>query len=265
MGADSFFRMGATHRVCQDYAAHGVSNGATVAALSDGCSSSPDTDIGARCLVRALLLDCDGERNATFAAAHWIHKLGLPKESLDATLLHAVYEDGAVTVRRAGDGVIVIRGRDNVLHYATVHYDGNAPRYPRHKLSAEMCQSHARISPGATFSEGKRESNVWTMPSSIWVANSVNQEAFDIHTWSVPDDDYDLVLLFSDGIESFVDATGSAIGVESVLDEFCNFKGFAGEFIQRRANAFLKDCALRGWKHQDDLAVAGIYLGDAAP
>ena len=64
MNADSAFRMGSTHAVCQDYA---VASAWTAAAhtdgaappprpyiiLSDGCSSTPDTDVGARLLVKA--------------------------------------------------------------------------------------------------------------------------------------------------------------------------------------------------------------------
>ncbi|HYO91642.1 MAG TPA: hypothetical protein VEQ40_08400, partial [Pyrinomonadaceae bacterium] len=64
MNADSAFLIGATHAVCQDYAVAGngtpderaaVSNlqANPYVILSDGCSSSPDTDIGARLLVKA--------------------------------------------------------------------------------------------------------------------------------------------------------------------------------------------------------------------
>src|SRR5437868_4207156 len=52
MNSDCAFQIGAAHTVCQDYAvAH--SGVPAYAILADGCSSSPDTDIGARLLVKA--------------------------------------------------------------------------------------------------------------------------------------------------------------------------------------------------------------------
>src|SRR6476659_1428102 len=50
MNADATINIGATHALCQDYV---IAKDRHVI-LSDGCSSSPDTDIGARLLVKAL-------------------------------------------------------------------------------------------------------------------------------------------------------------------------------------------------------------------
>ena len=61
MNADSVFNIGATHAVCQDYViarsgetTFGSPNAGPYIILSDGCSSSPDTDMGARLLVKAM-------------------------------------------------------------------------------------------------------------------------------------------------------------------------------------------------------------------
>ena len=51
---DCAFRMGRTHLVCQDYAAFAAGEFPCVV-LSDGCSGSPDTDVGARLLARSAL------------------------------------------------------------------------------------------------------------------------------------------------------------------------------------------------------------------
>src|SRR5215203_2249321 len=53
MNTDCFFNIGATHSVCQDYVV-----ASPYLILSDGCSSSPDTDIGARLLVKAAERVC---------------------------------------------------------------------------------------------------------------------------------------------------------------------------------------------------------------
>jgi hypothetical protein len=47
-----------------------------------------------------------------------------------------------------------------------------------------------------------------------------------------------------------------------VVAEMLAIKGFAGEFVTRRAKRFLKDTVAKGWHHDDDFAVAGIFLGD---
>ena len=48
MKADAYFEIGATHLVCQDYALAFANNEYAYAIVSDGCTSSPNTDIGAR-------------------------------------------------------------------------------------------------------------------------------------------------------------------------------------------------------------------------
>ena len=55
----------------------------------------------------------------------------------------------------------------------------------------------------------------------------------------------------------------SALGavLDVVVDEMLALKGYAGVFLQRRVTRFLKDAQARGWHHDDDFAVAGIYLG----
>ena len=52
--ADAHFSIGKTHRVCEDYARAGLlPDGRAFAIVSDGCSSSPDTDFGSRLMTIA--------------------------------------------------------------------------------------------------------------------------------------------------------------------------------------------------------------------
>jgi hypothetical protein len=63
--ADNYFRIGRAHEMiglpCQDYAISGIENGVNFIAVSDGCSASADTDIGARLILnwwRMRILSC---------------------------------------------------------------------------------------------------------------------------------------------------------------------------------------------------------------
>ena len=66
--------------------------------LSDGCSSSSDTDIGARLLVRAMERKLAAEavsdmedfhKESARIALGWASQIGLSAESVDATLMTA--------------------------------------------------------------------------------------------------------------------------------------------------------------------------------
>jgi hypothetical protein len=53
MNANHYFSIGKDHAICQDYAISKLINNGGCAILSDGCSSSPSTDIGSRLLAMA--------------------------------------------------------------------------------------------------------------------------------------------------------------------------------------------------------------------
>jgi len=50
MHADHHYEIGSSHVACEDYAMSGTQEGLTYAILSDGCSASKDSDVGARIL-----------------------------------------------------------------------------------------------------------------------------------------------------------------------------------------------------------------------
>jgi len=50
MNADSYFEIGSTHLVCQDYALSGLYKDMCYGIVSDGCSSAENSEIGAQIL-----------------------------------------------------------------------------------------------------------------------------------------------------------------------------------------------------------------------
>lgn len=266
MGADFCFRMGASHQVCQDYADAGEVDGLVCAAVSDGCSSSPHTDFGARFLVRSFWENVEPvpkEDRLIRGASRMAAVCGLPQSCLDATLLAAVATENCVEVLRAGDGVMVVRHLDGSVFFEQVAYDNNAPRYLSYMLNDRKAYDYLCLVEGFTARRGQRA------PGGSWVYTEYRHSVCatpDVDRWSIARSEVDLVLLLSDGVESFQDAQGVPVPLETILDELLAFKGFAGQFIARRCNKFLgKVCQEKGWKHTDDFAAAGIYLGRRPP
>ncbi len=55
MSSDSFFTIGKSHDICEDYACNGVFNDEIAYVIvCDGCSSSTHTDFGSRILSKSI-------------------------------------------------------------------------------------------------------------------------------------------------------------------------------------------------------------------
>lgn len=245
MPTDAFFMMGHQHLVCQDYATAGPD----FVALADGCSSSPHTDFGARLLCRMA-----GQHPVTeviHAAAPLLRPLGLPETSLDATLLFARHRDDAVEVYGAGDGVVVARRRDGRHTTHVVSYPSGAPRY----LSYDLCPTRS-----ARYDQEFGRIQLHTIDGAAPLPVDAGPQR-----WSWPVAEYDLILVLSDGALSFrrPTATGTEpVPVAEIVSAMLAIKTFSGAFLARRARRFLLEASAQGWVHDDDFAVAAIYVGE---
>lgn len=260
MNADSAFVIGATHAVCQDYA---VASGA-YAILSDGCSTSPDTDIGARLLVKAAerLLNIDGNaagwhENAALLALSWTKSIEMPDQSIDATLLTAYVSGNQLLVSCSGDGVIVTESHDGALDVYVIAYPSGFPLYPAYLHQPERLE--ALVSTGRSCKEMKhfRSSSI----SEPLQLESTASDDSTIQNFSFKSSDYKFVALASDGVHSFRKQV-EPVPMSQVLRELFSFKSLHGAFVARRVKRFLKDCVARGWQHADDLSLAVVHLGD---
>lgn len=268
MSADAFFRMGASHQVCQDYAVSGTLAGVPYAALADGCSSSPDTDWGARFLVRSAQLrlesegrlsQSDGDAIVSSALA-MARQACLPNHALDATLLVATLDREWARVLHSGDGVVAARRRDGGIVYYETSFDQGAPYYLSYLAHKRDRDLYFETVKSMTITRRERCADKW---GDLQPEVTGMDEARLFRTFYFPKDVFDVVLLLSDGCQSFV-RSGDVVALEDVLEQLLAIKGLHGEFITRRCNAFLQRfCAERGWKHEDDLSVAGLYLGGA--
>jgi hypothetical protein len=287
MNADSTFHIGASHAACQDYSLAGERQPAARAEgsdphalpyviLSDGCSSSPDTDIGARLLAKAAerLLrapdrppDVDPaeiHREAARLALTWAELLGLPPQAVDATLLTAHLDGGELVVGCSGDGVVCLQTWAGALEVYSISYPSGYPVYPSYAHQPERLLA---LGEGArSFKEVRRFGSASVEECLRPRGTSEGDSPTEVI--SVRAADYRYAALFSDGLHSFfrtgqnaAGSRGEPVPMETVLRELISFKSTRGAFVGRRVNKFLKDCQQKGWRHADDLAFGALHLG----
>ncbi len=268
MNSDCAFWIGKTHRVCQDYAVAGVGEGTAYAVVSDGCSSSPDTDIGARLLAKAaerLLPDWDPGEAVTRAAV-CAERLGLPPTCLDATLLTVWASGETYTAHCYGDGVVVLGHEDGTWDAFVISYAANYPRYPSYLWDPERRERWEAQAGNAKLIQHWR----LTADGAREMETVSSDQECETFTGAVADVQF--VAVLSDGVQSFARAArtetsraAQPVAVPDVLTRLLAFKGGQGRFAQRRAQAFLRDGVREGWQHHDDVALGVVWLGDESP
>ncbi|HVI40673.1 MAG TPA: protein phosphatase 2C domain-containing protein [Anaerovoracaceae bacterium] len=273
MNSDSAFYIGKTHHVCQDYAAHGSFLKEPFAIVSDGCSSSPDTDFGSRFLTKVCLdyfsslhkvVEVNNLKQIISEADYYSRNLGLPAEALDATLLFAKVKDQNYQIVCAGDGVIAKLKRDGAIEITQIEYDSGAPYYLNYQLLEKRNEGYKEKF--GLLRRIKTYSIVKGIPTSI-----ITKEDDDgnIFLEEGPAADYVALAVMSDGILSFMETVRTAtsktnVPVEpyKVLTELLSFKSYTGVFVQRRFQRFRKDCEERGWFSMDDISIGAVHLGE---
>lgn len=279
MNTDSFFTIGSTHRVCEDYCAslmipHGKNAGPFIA-LSDGCSSSQDTDFGSRLLVKSVInhygnMECDPNEDY-FLPAIWewvdanVQAIGsLNPTCLDATLLFAYKNKNNIEVIVIGDGTVAAKAKDGMIYSKTIEYKGNAPLY----LSYLYSDQSRRLQREKEFdctkivkSKMMRKGNILN-DEQVISTNIIEKFTFDVN-------DYDYVSIFSDGVESFTQPlieTGSKtfqlVPEHQVIEESLSYKNNGGEFVRRRCQRFVPEWKQQQMVNTDDFSIATIFTGE---
>jgi len=268
LNSDSFFYIGKTHRVCEDYAFAGVNEyGNHIAMVSDGCSSSLDTDFGSRILVREFLsgfnsievnniVEMDDKtienliKSHLFKSRYIANELGLDGSSLDATLLCAVANETKVKVITTGDGVVIAKYKNGDICVWDIEYESNAPLYANY-LTEESRYEGLRNKFGI-----KRQVNIYKISDKgmdqFCFANEENIFCIDLKT-----EQLDYVAVSSDGIKTF-----EKFDLISTVMNFTSFKSTKGVFVERRLKRFLKECTKNSIQHMDDVSLAAISFGE---
>lgn len=259
MNADSTFQIGKDHIVCEDYALAEVKAGLAYAVICDGCSASPDVDLGARVMAMAAknaILKagplCHDEveafGNLVILSSNKIYDV-LPRlhpQALDATLLAAWVHDNKATVVMHGDGVMV-RKYDDQCQFIHIHLTSGAPDYLSYHLESSRMDSYKKMTDNQKVVVTQNLPEVSVKPFEPIVFQTEVREG-------------DMIAVMSDGIGSFRDSSGTEIEWQNLIEEFTGFKATQGEFVRRRLGAFKRKCIKENITHSDDISIAAIVV-----
>lgn len=259
MNANSTYWIGKDHTICEDYALAEMNDkhNTAYAIVCDGCSASPDVDVGARILALAarevILLEYVKEDAEAFGkeiirvSSQLFRSFpSISPQALDATLLMAWVKDKKLTAYIYGDGVFVHRKKDKI-NSVHVHLTSGAPDYLSYVLDPFRKKSYDGLV------DNRKE--VWTSYNGIW-----DYKPFEPFIMQCPVEEGDVISVISDGINSFRSSDFTSIPWKELIDEFTSYKNFEGEFVQRRISAFKRKCLKEGISHSDDISIASIIV-----
>lgn len=251
--ADQYVTGKSPHIPCADAAL--ASAGPTpFAVVADGCSSSPESHVGAQILVAAARRELssggilEAKRFGTAVlrrAARAARALSLPATALDATLLAASVRGDSVQALVYGDGLIAARRRDTgETEIVRLNYDSGAPFYLAYRLGSRRRERYAREFPGdlrVIRTSGETE----------------RRPAAESMTFRFPIVEYDRILVASDGLGALIGPDGP-LSASDAVETLTAFKTTAGAFLQRRTRRALAEWKRAGIAADDDLGMAAL-------
>ena len=272
---DTFIEIGSQHKICEDY----IISGDNYIILSDGCSRSENSDMGARILcymaqqymkhhqmypTRPDFQEKLGSwiiHNAEVTARH----LGLKTSCLDATLMIAYVIDDYIRIHMFGDGYVILKLKESPLLYEIfwVEYEKNMPYYLRYLID----EHGQRVYHNEKISKS-------LVNTSVFRRGDVSERGvLDQYAYDHPDyfcyhqDSFESITICSDGLGSFLDPMGppnsnKLIGVQHLIDGMLQFKVTKGDFLKRRMNRYSKELKKENIQHYDDLSVGTFLIED---
>lgn len=296
---DSYLEVGTAHLVCEDYAVHGIYKGIPFIIVSDGCSASADTDVGARIMTHAFkkalvsMIDRylrDGMNGYPMAVvqehilALTLHNckttadsLGLAYSACDATLLAVFIHKNRCWMLRSGDGAIALKYKTNPGFNAG-HFQGIEAYQYEYVHNAPFYLSY-RLDPLRMLRYQEQYGKRYVMVKQHWLENGpghwreeILDQKPDDPQWLVKDArDLEFVSIASDGLGSFarrcdgehpltnVPLFGSH-GFGDMVYWFTAYKNSHGRFVQRRMKRLKIQLAKYGIVHYDDISTATIRI-----
>jgi hypothetical protein len=239
--------------------------------VSDGCSSSEDTDFGSRILCKAaesaikllhsgeidvpLVRPLDHVSNiANSIASNVLESYGrmLTPYALDCTLLVAYRHSDAFHVIATGDGVVAARRNDGTLDIRVIEYAGNAPIYMNYLNNQERLDGLRR-----TFDCTKRIYFLSEDGQDTHISKNIEEY------YEFPFSEYSSVAVMTDGVLSFKrlsedEKSYERVDVQNIVSRLMSFDQTLSGFIERQCKDFRFDCSLLHMIHKDDVAIGAL-------
>jgi Protein phosphatase 2C len=278
MIADSYFEIGSTHLVCQDYAVAGVFEDMAYAIVADGCSSADFSEIGASMLCHiakyqvqilkktGVLEQCSPETLSKLLAGSIAQKANEIKNlylissgALQSTLLITLVYKDCVWVFAYGDGVIISKYKKHdgstTLLIEELDYPTNAPCY--------LClnkEAYRKEYPDSELVYTQHE--FFNNESRVKDEKRISSDSLFYYVTNIHDMNRYLISISicSDGIKTFYDDSKKEINLGVIAQEFTNYASNNGVFVQRCMNFLKRKNFKNNIVHHDDISCATILL-----
>jgi serine/threonine protein phosphatase PrpC len=251
---DSYYRIGISHQVCQDYALTNHDKLPFVI-VSDGCSSSNDTDIGARIIshvARKNLLNNSEIHYHEFGkkviqdANKIVNSMDLSSEVLNATLLVGFLHKQIIHVLVYGDGCILLKDYNGNIVTIQIDFNENMPYYLSYWLNKKYNQAYKKHFKNHEILNIKYSDN-----SSDKVINFAEPLHFKF-----PITKYSTVGIASDGITQFHDmCINYKLPVNQITTHFMDFPHKETGFVQAVVDKTLQHYINNEIYYLDDIAL----------
>jgi len=264
---DTFLKIGHNHKICEDYVLSGMTPTPYII-ISDGCSSSTNTEMGARLLcylAKQFMVLKDIKCSTYEQMGTWIinnaemtaRQLGLNPSSLDATLIVSYYNEttNEIITRFYGDGYLIgISKKDKVVIFGQKFTD-NYPYYLSNKIDPKRANAYHNMKIDLILSNLLFGDDTGKITYSVRAYDFENQIHMNLS-------DNKLIMICSDGLESFYNEkirSDNLIEVKDLVSDFTNFKNTTGVFLQRRVGKAIEKYEKQNIFHFDDLSM-GTFL-----
>jgi hypothetical protein len=285
---DSYYKIGSSHEICEDYALTGKYKDLNYAIVSDGCSACEGVDLGARMLsfiarealrsfydrgkltedkidqavadIKLLIID------KMKSAAELIQ---LEKSALSATLLMAVHIKKGITFFLGwGDGYFVEkRGQETHIH--KVEFESGGPFY----LNYHLKEPEDLGDPVEVYKIASKN-NKAVLKDYLALDSTVPKL---IHDKKYAPTDYCFfkvlekveaptnIAIFSDGGDTFISGTGKKSSYYSLdflsIQDLVNYKKTKKNFAEKTYKKYMDFISNENASHYDDLSSAAMLIG----
>lgn len=267
---DTFRKTAQSKSVCEDF----ILKGEDYIILSDGCSSSKNTDFGSRILVhlaekflkQAAHVD-DIEMyhnigNKVIIAANMITTLFKDDyDWLNATLTVMFHRHGLVHIYMYGDGFIILKDKNGEVSYFEVIFNNNAPYYLNYILDPQKTKNYVKeFNPDLTiisnndYGKERVENSQYAIPPiDIDLPYS-----FPVY-FKFPLDDFESILISSDGISP---DTFKGLNLDTFLNDITTYANPVGVVLQRSCKRLFERLTKKGIVNYDDVTIGLIFNPD---